>query len=307
MKILTRLVLFCAVLIAAGASAGTAGESSSMKETVAPEEPKPAFSFEAEAELAYIGDSEVARGSRRVRDFDETYSLLKFVYTPRIKIGILRLGASWERFSFDMPARVQTPDTLQSVSAVIGLDTQFSDSILVRIEAQPGLYGSENLGGDTFNVPFLIGGTYIYSSDLQFVFGVSVDFDRNYPVFPGGGVRWRLASQWVLNAVVPTPRLEYEVTRNLMFYAGANLKGSTFRVRHGFDRQAGDPRLNNAVITYTEVRTGLGAEWKLTPEIKLSLEGGYLPYRDFDFHRANVRYHHESGAPYGAIALSVAY
>ena len=141
---------------------------------------------------AYIADSEVARGARDVRDFDETYSLLRFVYTPRVKIGILRLGAAWERFGFGFPARVQLEERLQSVSAVVGLDTQFSDSILFRIEAQPGLYGTaDDLDGETFNVPFIIGGTYIYSSDLQFVVGVSVNFNRQYPVFPGGGVRWR--------------------------------------------------------------------------------------------------------------------
>ncbi len=265
------------------------------------------FPFEADFELAYIGDSEVVRGSRRVRDFDETYSLARFIYTPRVKLGILRLGGSWERFSFGMPSRVQTPDTLQSVSAVIGLDTQFSDSILVRFEAQPGLYGSERLNTDDFMVPFVLGGTYIYSPNVQLVFGVSVDLDRKYPVFPGGGIRWRLAEKWVLNAVVPTPRLEFEANKHLTLYAGANLKGSTFRVSRGFGGQAADNRLNNAVISYTEIRTGAGLEWKLTPETKLSLEGGYLPYREFDFHRADVRYHHESGAPYGAVSLGFAF
>ncbi len=258
-----------------------------------------------------MGDSTVARGAREIRDFDETYSLLRFVYTPRIAIGILRLGAAWERFGFGgMPARVQLEDTLQSVSAVVGFDTQFSDSILFRIEAQPGLYGSrDNLNSDdTFIVPFVIGGTYIYSSDLQFVLGVSVNFDRQYPVFPGGGVRWRLASQWQLNAVLPTPRLEYEFRPNTTFYAGANLKGSTFRVDRNFGlREAGDARLNNAVIDYTEIRVGLGAEIKLAPEVMLTFEGGYMPYREFDYHRTDVRYHHEEGAPYGSIGFNAAF
>jgi len=32
-------------------------------------------------------------------------------------------------------------------------------------------------------------------------------------------------------------------------------------------------------------------------------EVGYQPYRDFDFYRAEVRYHQDGGAPYGTIAL----
>jgi hypothetical protein len=35
----------------------------------------------------------------------------------------------------------------------------------------------------------------------------------------------------------------------------------------------------------------------------LSAEAGYQPYRDFDFYRADVRYHQEGGAPYGTVSL----
>jgi opacity protein-like surface antigen len=282
--------------------------------TTAPARDEPAVEskmpipFEFDAEFAYLGSSDVARGYRELNDFDEIYSLVRFVYTPRIRIGILRLGGAYERFGFDFPAGAQVPDTLQAVSAVIGLDTQLSDSILLRFEASPGLYGTgDQLDGDTFNVPFLLGGTYIFSPDIQYVFGVSVDIDRKYPVIPGGGVRWHFASQWTLNAVLPTPRLEYEVNNNLMIFAGANLKGATFRTSDRFGDGSGDTRLNHAVLTYTEVRTGLGLKWKLSPEVSLSLEGGYMPYREFDYSRTEVRYHHEGGAPYGAISLNAAF
>ena len=30
-------------------------------------------------------------------------------------------------------------------------------------------------------------------------------------------------------------------------------------------------------------------------------QGGYVPWRQFDFHRTEVRDHHENGAPYGAL------
>ena len=39
----------------------------------------------------------------------------------------------------------------------------------------------------------------------------------------------------------------------------------------------------------------------------LTIEGGYVPYRQFDFHRTEVRYHNESGAPYGAVMLHGAF
>lgn len=306
MKLSFCTLLLCFGLVAAPVFAGSTIETSTPEESGGT---KGLFPFEFDAEYSYIADGDVSRGRRDIRDFDETYSSLRFIYTPRIKFGILRLGAAYERFGFGMPDNVQLPDTLQSISAIVGLDTQLAESILVRFEAQPGFYGTEDeFYEGTFHVPVVLGGTYIYSPNLQFVFGVSYDYERKYSVFPGGGIRWRFAPQWVLNAVAPTPRLEYEANKNLTIYAGADLKGSTFRTDDRFGTKfAGDPDLNHAVISYTEVRTGIGVDLKLAPEIKLSFEGGYLPYREFDFHRAAVRYRHEEGAAYGSIAFRAAF
>ena len=67
----------------------------------------------------------------------------------------------------------------------------------------------DHLDGDSFNIPFVLGGTYIYSPEVQLVFGVGVNLQGRFPVLPGGGVRWKFSPNWVLNAVLPTPRLEY--------------------------------------------------------------------------------------------------
>jgi hypothetical protein len=262
---------------------------------------------EFDAEETYIAGADVVRGNREIRDFDEGDSILRFVLTPRIKFGVLRLGVEWERFSFGFPDRTQLPNTLQSANLIVGLDTQLADSFLIRVEAQPGIYGTNDFSTDDFNVPFVVGGTYIYSPNVQFVLGVGVDLDRKYPVLPGGGVRWKIAPQWVLNAVLPTPRLEFEAMKGVTIYGGATLKETNFRVADDFGTKHGIARLNNAVLTYSEVRTGVGVDWKLTSAITLSGEVGYQPYRSFDFHRSDVRYHEDSGAPYGMISLHGAF
>jgi hypothetical protein len=126
-------------------------------------------------------------------------------------------------------------------------------------------------------------------------------------VLPGGGVRWKFAPKWVLNAVLPTPRLEYQCSRNFTLFAGADLKTNTFRVDHRFGDSHDDSRLNNALVSYSEVRIGSGFEWKASSSFTITAEGGYLPYRNFDFYRADVRYHSEQGAPYASIALHGAF
>ena len=258
-------------------------------------------------ELTYVGEADVERGKHAVRNFDESDAILRYVATPRISLGVLRLGVEWERFSFGMPANSLLPNTLQSGALIIGLDTRFGDSILVRMEAHPGFYGTNHFGWDEVNMPFLVGGTYIYSPNIQFIAGVQVDAEAKYPVLPAAGMRWRIARNWVLNAVAPDPRLEYEASRNLTVYLGANIKATNYRVDEDFGSAQGNPELNHAVLTYSEVRAGLGADWKITPIVTLSAEAGYQPYRTFYFYRTDVRFHEEDSAPYGMISLHGAF
>ena len=262
------------------------------------------YSFEE----TYVGEASVGRGPDHVQDFDESDTLLRFIFTPRVKLGVFRLGFEYEQFSFGLSKNAPLPNTLQSVATIVGIDTQFSDSILVRFETTPGVYSEAfRPGSNDFNMPFEIGGTYIYSPDLQFVLGVSIDVERKYPVIPGGGIRWRFQPQWVFNAVLPTPRLEYEWNKNLTLYLGATLKETNFRVGDDFGREHGIPRLDHAVLTYSEVRTGGGIDWKVTRWFSVNAEAGYQPYRTFDFYRANIRFHEDGSAPYGMIALHGAF
>ena len=272
------------------------------------------FSAEYMLESTYVGESDVTRGHQTVENFDEHNAVARFILTPRIEAGVLRIGADYERFSFGFPALTPLPNTLQSADLVLGLDTQFSDSVVARFEAQPGVYGTNHFDIDSFNVPFVAGATYIYNSNLQLVLGVSVDIERKYAVLPGGGFRWKLHRQWVLDAVLPKPRLEYNPNENVELYFGANIKETNFRVDDHFGDTHGTPgvnnrvsRLNNAVLTYSEIRTGIGVDWKVSSHATLTAEAGYQPYRTFDFYRADLRFHEDGSAPYGMISLHGAF
>jgi Domain of unknown function (DUF6268) len=260
------------------------------------------------ASETYVGEAGVERGAHTVEDFNESDSILRFVFAPRINLGVLRFGAEWERFAFGFPHSAPLPDTLQSASLVLGLDTQLSDSILMRFEATPGVYdtGFDHLSDD-FNMPFVVGGTYIYRPSVQFILGVSVDIERKYPVIPAAGLRWQFARQWVANAVLPTPRLEYQWNRDFTLYLGADVKETNFRVDDHFGDRQGRPELNHAVLTYSEVRTGTGLDWRILPSVTLTAEAGYQPYRSFDFFRTEVRFHQSGSAPYGMVSLHGAF
>ena len=312
MKIPIRIVSLCLALAATRAFAVQVETYSTSSKNVALVESESSFSFEFDAEAAYFGSGDMQRGETgnlRINDFDGAQSRVHFILTPMTKIGILRIGLQTERYSFSFGNTAPIPDNLHSTALIIGLDTQLSDSILIRVEAQPGFYGTDwdDFGQDTFNVPFLIGGTYIYSSNLQFVFGIGVDALRQTPILPGGGIRWKFAPQWTLNAVVPTPRLEYEPNSNLLFFAGADVRFSSYRVEKNFGTLRGNTALNHASVSYEELRLGGGLEWKLSTALKLAMEGGYIPFRNFDFHRTQVRYHQDGGAPYLRLGFHAAF
>jgi hypothetical protein len=261
------------------------------------------YSFEE----TYVGEASVKRSRLHLENYDEHDTILRFILTPRTKFGVLRLGLEWEHFSFGLPSRAPLPNTLQELAAVIGIDVQFSDSILARFEATPGFYGANHLDGDQISVPFIAGGTYIYNPNIQFILGVSIDVEREYPVIPAAGIRWRLSHDWVLNAVMPDPRLEYTPIKSLTLYAGATIKQTNFRMDDDFGRMHGIHRLDHSVLSYSEIRGGLGLDWKLASFVTASIEAGYQPYRAFDFYRADIRFHEDGSAPYGMISLHGAF
>lgn len=301
----TRPAVVCAALFLARLSYAGPEEISQGSEPIAETTSGLSFKLSGEytGEETYIGEAAVRRGHKVIDEFDESDSTLQFVFTPRVSLGVLRLGFQYERFSFGFPEKTPLPNTLQSGSLVIGLDSSFSDSILFRIEAQPGFYGTNDFTTSNFSVPFLAGGTYIYNANLQLIAGVSVDVERKYPVLPTAGIRWKFAPQWVANAVLPTPRIEYEANKALTLYAGGVFKETNFRVQHNFTANLKNHDLGGTVLTYSEVRAGVGADWKISSVITLSAEAGYQPYRTFDFYRADVRFEQESSAPYGTISI----
>ena len=262
-------------------------------------------SYEVDGNYSVVGGADTEFRHGKSGSVSEQSSLFRAVVSPQTGFSLLRIGVEWERFSFGLLQNAPLPNTFQSASVVLGMDFLPSESWIVRIETTPGFYGDlHELGADSFDAPVVLGASYIASPDLQWVFGIRVDALSKYPVLPGLGVRWKFADKWVLNAVPPAPRLEYQLSKATTLYVGANLKGLKGRCDGQFGNSHGDSRLNNAILEYFEVRAGAGATWKMSRALTLGLEAGYLPYRKFDFYRADTSFKTRSGAPYGQLTIT---
>lgn len=232
------------------------------------------------------------------------------VLSLQAKEGVLiRLGANYHRYNFvHVPGATPFPGKLQSFNLILGADFQLGEAWLARLEIQPGFYStSATLRGRDLNVPLALGASYFVSADLQLVAGVSMDLERKYPVLPAVGFRWKMSENWVLDAILPTPRLEYSVTKALTVYAGANFNGGSFRAEGNFGSSRGNPRADNAVVDYTQIRVGGGASWKIGPTFTLEVEGGVVPVSQLYFHRADVSFRSTGAPAYGGISLKAAY
>jgi hypothetical protein len=257
---------------------------------------------------SYVGGADGQRGNLNLGNVQEHWNELKYVVSPEVSEGILfRVGPRWERFSFVPKSGVPVPDQLQSTSLIIGADIELSDSWLMRLEIEPGIYSDfDDISFNDLNAPVTMGFSYLVNPDFQWFFGFRANPRANYPVLPGAGFRWKFAEQWTLMFLVPKPRLEYDINKQFKAFVGLDIKGESYRTGNDFGNSAGLTRLNNAAVDYTEARGGAGVNWKVMPGFNVELEGGYAFYRRFDFHNADTQVRVDP-APYVQVGANLSF
>jgi hypothetical protein len=265
-------------------------------------------SWEVGAKASVVGESDFKGWSKR-GDAEMLETSFSAVASFEAGSGMIyRFGFELQRSDFGGVGAIPLPDSLQSYGLIAGIDAQLGDAWLARIEIRPGFYGGGDGDGDVFrfgslNVPVVLGASYFVNSDLQFVLGVSLNFNRKYPVLPGVGVRWRMGHSWVLNGILPTPRIEYSLSPAVTLYAGGDFRSETFRMSRGYGRSLGSSRLDNAVADHTEIRVGAGVAWNINASTTFQMEAGVVPVHDVDYHRADLRMHSSDLPPYLDISL----
>jgi hypothetical protein len=306
----SALFVTAATLGLSTANAQTLATSPTLTGQVAPGEALSPFSYQLSSDAAFIGRGSVDLGNKTVGVFREITSSASFVMSNQISNAfILRLGLNWERFAFDTTNRMTPlPASVDTLAAVIGSDIQLTSALLVRVEAYPGIYGSFNdISGRDFDVPVRIGASYFQSANVIYTAGLSIDINANWPVIPAVGVYWKLSDQWVINGIAPRPQIRYMLSNKVMLFVGTDLQTDVFRVDNQFGSSRGIPKLNHALMDFWEVRGGAGFSWAVTDSIKFELEGGTVPYRRFDFYRADFKMSSSSWSPYIRLGLTASF
>ncbi|MEO7414551.1 MAG: DUF6268 family outer membrane beta-barrel protein [Opitutaceae bacterium] len=250
---------------------------------VAPRVASPAVEWMVE--ISHAAKSDIAEGTRplgEISTFQSRASFLRTITSDAQSSWLL--GGSWQRLEFSPAAGTPIPDSLSALALKIGYNRQLSPQWSLRTEIDPGIYSDfEDISADDLNAPLGVRAVYAASRELQWIFGLNLDWRSGNPVVGGAGVRWQFAPDWTLLFLIPAPRIEYVATPDLTFFAGANLRGGTFRVAKDFGRSRGRPLLDDQNIGYRELSAGAGARWKLSPAIALSAGAGWMFDRRFEF------------------------
>src|SRR5689334_20465272 len=97
----TRGALLCLALAFAKTSLGGPEEMPQSNEPIVETPTSSGLSFklsgEYVGEATYVGEAAVRRGHQLIDNFDESDTTLQFVFTPRVSLGVLRLGFQYER------------------------------------------------------------------------------------------------------------------------------------------------------------------------------------------------------------------
>jgi hypothetical protein len=266
-----------------------------------------ALSYELNGESSFSGRGGVSAGSTNFGNITEISSSASIVLSTQVRDTVLlRLGVEWQRYSFEPEAQAPVPDSIQGLDLAIGADLQISPALLLRVGAHPGIYSDfRDVSWQDFNVPFEVVGTYFVSSDLIFIGGVYVDLNSDFPVYPVLGVHWKVSDKWVIEGIAPRPQLQYLLSDSLTLFAGADLREASFRMNGQFGQDRGIPKLNDAMLNYSEIRAGGGLTLKLSKSVNLDFEGGCTPYRRFEYPRADgFKVKSDDWVPYLRIGLS---
>ncbi|MDX6767415.1 MAG: DUF6268 family outer membrane beta-barrel protein [Candidatus Methylacidiphilales bacterium] len=262
---------------------------------------------------SYTDRGEIDQGDKEVGKLGSQAS--KFFYvmtTPVAEKVALRTGVDYGRYSLDIPDNTLLPNTLQSVAVTLGADVELSEHWLMRFEVSPGLYSDfQDISTSDFNAPIILGFSYLVDSKLQIVFGLAVDplFSTKInglmdsPAFPGVGVRWQFADKWTLNAILPEPEIQYDFSDQIQLFAGGRIKGGSYRVSEHHGSDVGRQDFNNDVVSYQEVRAGVGARYRVHPAVTLEAELGYTLERSLRFRNEDGLNYDGGSAPYAQLGL----
>lgn len=218
----------------------------------------------------------------------------------------LKLGVDYERFDFGK-TNAPLPTTLSALRGEINFEYIVKGNVAAFVNFNPGVYyanskvslGSVDLNtavGSLFPVPFL--------KNVYGLFGLEFSILAHYPVQPFGGLVWLINDHLRLQAVPQEPRLIYTVNKQLDFFVGGEVSGTSFKRNSDDDARPQFKRFSKGVVDFSEERVGAGLTYTPIETVDIDLSGGWDIQRSFNYYRGDSKRFVTDGAPYVKLEVS---
>jgi hypothetical protein len=229
-------------------------------------------------------------------EFEASFSL------PAPDSWMLSSELSWKRYKFDLTGAVPLPKELEEIGLNVMAMKDLSQSIGAGWSAMAMLnpnFGSESgkISGDSFSFMGVamigkeVGPTFSWNA------GIMGQSRGDMKVMPMLGIRWAFDPDWELALGFPDTSLSYELSESLTLKVGAEFHGGTYYVS-----KAPAAGLGNTYLDYEEIRLGLSAEYQISNNLSVIVEGGTTVERTFDYYDRNVKLDGKQ-ASYGSFSL----
>ena len=273
-------------------------------------EKESAIRQEVHLDYSYAGDSKLKSGASG--DLGEQSMHFGYgIVVPLDSKWSLKWGVEDNRLDFGRPSGSPLPQNLQTLSMQIGAGYKIDDKWSLFAAVSPRLslmQGWDRVDAQEVEIGGMVGANYIVNKDLAFTFGLAVNPGTDsIPVLPLAGVRWKFEKDWTLNLGVPRTSIDYQLFPNLRLSPLlVGFEGGEFHTSKTYGNAYGMPQLNDRKVHYNEVRVGVGAGYKILPNLGVDLSGGVIAYREFDFKDAGYSPKTDP-APYVQIGLKMGF
>lgn len=236
---------------------------------------------------SYSPESDLERGTK-IGDVSISHFDLGLNASKRLSENLTVLfGLSDKYTDLEFTGTTPLPDQLHAVGISVGakrkldecfgpawsgtvrLQTEFSSDSSGLSEAKP------SFGGAVFV-------SHQQSPTFAWDFGILGRSHGDLPVLPLVGARWSFAPKWMASLGFPRTGLTYDYSQRLSLHAGVSFDGGLYHV--SAERA---PGLGNTWLEYNEVRAGVRLEYRINPRLKLTLGGGAVVDREFDYYDRN--------------------
>lgn len=274
-------------LVLFGLAAGFASHRAEAQTITSPRGPGGIFDWQARVSSG--GSADIAEGSRPLGQIRHSHATVEGSTTLALgRDSAAIVGLGWRTFDFS-GSIADVPDRLSSLALKLGYTRTFSPQWSLRAEIDPGVYSDfEDVGSDDLSAPFGLRVIYASSRELQWAFALFVDTRSSVPVIGGVGARWQFAPKWTLLAFLPEPRVEYAASESLRLFAGASMRGGTFRVAKDFGRRRGRAYLDNQDVDFREITLGAGARWEISRSLSAGVSLGWMLDRRFEYENRDL-------------------